>query len=557
MRIGSRGGHFVIMQGKKHYLKNPTPVQKGGESLQHVIRVFENVEDDEKVRHYAKRNKTPYMYYHEKKAQADQVKQLLSTMFPNEANTIANVNDVLDELYRMAEYGYSKVIGHQTVPSDAKVIVIGDVHGEIDPIKNTMVHWYEQGYISASGHLAENVYVVSTGDMVDYSTNSFDVVYAMLKLRSLNPEQVILLRGNHEGEWWVSGKHTLYDELSMKEILPALEKCFEGRKIPFVPQIAKWTVEVNMKRVYYPAIRGMYPEKTEDEIEKIVDDFIRNRPYLNYFLHFTALLRNIGQSMLLLKFEGDTERFAFMHGMWPMVNYSQKDEVLDVDIWHEDDDDPQTPLKHSDSCRPNYNMAIMWNDLSDGRDTYKSKRGIPYCVQVGSKDLYTIMEKNHVKAIVRGHQDLCHTQQGMIAYDANGAYTCANGVASTLMKECVHGKEPKVGWCESPAIYVHGTPTDESDAAQRVLTSSMAHWKSGGFACMGAYTVISRVDFTTNIQQGGQLPQPQPQDIRAPLIRGEETPSPHEKCERKSKTSKWMEEGGTHASKSKRKHIKS
>lgn len=551
MREGERGGRYVLMQGKKHYLSssNPASTRKHGglgDTQEHTIQVFENVEDEENQKLYYKSKKLPYLYYHEKRANEDaKVQQLLSLMFPDETNMTTCVREVLDELYRVAEYAYTGIIAkRENVPSDTKLVVIGDVHGEVDPIKNTLAHWYDQGFINENGRLHENVMVISTGDMVDYSTNSFDILYAMLKLRSLNPDQVILLRGNHEGEWWVSGKQTLYDELSMKEILPILQDEFQYRKRPFVPQTARWILEQNMKRLYYPVFRGMYPDKPDEDLLVIMDGWMKERPYVHEFLCFTALLRNVGRTMLLLQYKDDSERFAFMHGMWPVVNYGH-DDTVDLEFWKEGDDEISTPMKHDDSCRPNFHMATMWNDLSDGPITRKSRRGIPYCVEVGSNDLLRIMHENHVKAIFRGHQDLCHTQQGMMTYDATGMYTCGNGVAASLSKECKNGEEPKGGWCESPVISIKGTPVDNDDAARRVFTSSMAHWKSKGYACMGAYSVISIAPVGTSVSGGSQYTKRNHKKnkggdtfpkIPTPVIRGEQTPWPNDQCQRQEKS---------------------
>lgn len=538
--------------------------KKGGSlvhSQEHLIQVFENVQDSETK----KRQEEPYLYFHEKRMTEDEnVRQLLSLLFPDRTNMTANVTEVLDELEHEHYNNPSQIIKKKVkIPTKTKLIVIGDVHGEIDPLKNTIVHWYDQGYIRKTGHLNKNIMVISTGDLVDYNMNSFDILYAMLKLRKLNPNHVILLRGNHEGEWWVSGKQTLYDELHKKGILEILHAISNQRKRQFIPHSAKWKFEQNMTALYLPAFRATNPTATEDQLQHYVHNWVINMDYIHEFLYFTALLRNIGHTMLLLQYKNDRERFAFMHGMWPVVNYGH-DNTIDLEYWKEDDEEISTPLSHIDPCRPNFHIAIMWNDLSDGQDSKISRRGIPYCVEVGSMDLFLIMQQNNVKAIVRGHQDLCHTQQGMMTYDHQGMYTCANGAAVHISKECKSGEAPQEGWCESPIISVHSTPMDDADAARRVFTSSMAHWKSRGYACMGAYTVISSASASASASKsseyspiisppvtssssasGGKAKSDKPtkggtvikipQNKKAPVQQGEQTMWGDESCKRRVK----------------------
>ena len=544
VREGTRGGHFVTIQGKKHYLKK---TQQGGfpsssESVKHVIQVFENVEDDERKRNAAKRNQMPHApYYHERRSMEDpQVRRFMAMFFPADDNMHPKVHQVLDELYRLQKYNEENIIDKKVVPSNAHIIVVGDVHGEKDPLKNTMVHWYDQGFINERGHLRNDVYVVSTGDIVDYNVNSFDVLYALLTLRNINPDHVVLLRGNHEGEWWVSGKHTLYDELSMKEILPILHEAFVVRGHPDLPDEANDMMLRSMQHLYFPAFEPLYPRLSKEEVEALVIDWVMRRPFLDDFLYFSALLRNVGRTVLLLQFEDDSHRFAFMHGMWPVVNYGKRGH-LDLSIWKEDDEYEEfiTPMRHDDRCVPNYHMAAMWNDLSDGTLTRRSNRGIPFCVELGSSELFRIMHESHVKAMIRGHQDLCHTQQGMMPKTPEGNYWCMNGVATKIgvqHKYCASGENPSMGWCVSLPIEVSGPPVDHEDAARRVLTSSMAHWKSGGFACIGAYSVISQNGVThggrrrnTRKTKGGNDTSNTIKPV-VPPIQKEETPAPLTNC---------------------------
>lgn len=80
------------------------------------------------------------------------------------------------------------------LPRKGKAIVVGDIHGDLDSLKQIF---------SLSGFLAQvssvpDAFIVFLGDYGDRGENSLQVYWILLKLKTLFPAHVVLLRGNHE-----------------------------------------------------------------------------------------------------------------------------------------------------------------------------------------------------------------------------------------------------------------------------------------------------------------------------------------------------------------------
>ncbi len=112
------------------------------------------------------------------------------------------------------------------MPPLGEAIVVGDLHGDLESLKHILTE--AQFVEKASG--GREAYVVFLGDYGDRGPCSPEVYYVVLNLKSMFPDRVVLLQGNHEGpedlmasphdlpsylqtrfgtEW-----HTVYKELS-------------------------------------------------------------------------------------------------------------------------------------------------------------------------------------------------------------------------------------------------------------------------------------------------------------------------------------------------------
>lgn len=81
------------------------------------------------------------------------------------------------------------------VAPEGEMTVVGDVHGDLESVQ----------YILKNSNFVENapsnpdVLLVFLGDYGDRGVYSPEVYYVIMRLKELFPEQVVLMRGNHEG----------------------------------------------------------------------------------------------------------------------------------------------------------------------------------------------------------------------------------------------------------------------------------------------------------------------------------------------------------------------
>jgi hypothetical protein len=92
--------------------------------------------------------------------------------------------------------GTLKITGRLVeAPPAGEAIIVGDLHGDL----KSLVHILQESKFLAKIKNGKDVLLIFLGDYGDRGIQSPEVYYVVLKLKSLFPEQVILMRGNHEG----------------------------------------------------------------------------------------------------------------------------------------------------------------------------------------------------------------------------------------------------------------------------------------------------------------------------------------------------------------------
>ncbi len=82
----------------------------------------------------------------------------------------------------------------QIEPS-GKAIVLSDLHGDLE----SLLHIMKDSQFTEDATKREETILIFLGDYGDRGKYSVEVYYTVLKLKLLFPENVILMRGNHEG----------------------------------------------------------------------------------------------------------------------------------------------------------------------------------------------------------------------------------------------------------------------------------------------------------------------------------------------------------------------
>lgn len=81
-----------------------------------------------------------------------------------------------------------------TLKPVGKALIIGDLHGDIDSLREILV---KSSYVQKMAN-SKNACLIFLGDYGDRGAYSAEVYYTILKLKLAFPNQTILLRGNHE-----------------------------------------------------------------------------------------------------------------------------------------------------------------------------------------------------------------------------------------------------------------------------------------------------------------------------------------------------------------------
>jgi hypothetical protein len=129
----------------------------------------------------------------------DQAKQVAMTNMGLDGEDV-DVEDFKTELINTGYYLRRDL-------SNKRIAVIGDTHGSLHSLCNVMrtLRTMHDLFDQERRYLAEDVYVICLGDMLDRSPYTMEVLYLMLRLYVENPTQVTITLGNHEtdtGLWY-------------------------------------------------------------------------------------------------------------------------------------------------------------------------------------------------------------------------------------------------------------------------------------------------------------------------------------------------------------------
>lgn len=99
------------------------------------------------------------------------------------------------------------------MPPKGEIVVIGDIHGDLESLRTVLE---DSGFMEKTLKGKDSL-LVFLGDYGDRGSYSPEVYYVVLRLKKMFPENVVLMRGNHEGpEDLLAYPHDLPTQLSRR-----------------------------------------------------------------------------------------------------------------------------------------------------------------------------------------------------------------------------------------------------------------------------------------------------------------------------------------------------
>ncbi|NGX29039.1 MAG: hypothetical protein K940chlam1_01232 [Candidatus Anoxychlamydiales bacterium] len=84
----------------------------------------------------------------------------------------------------------------------AKLVLKADMHGDYFSLIQHLISLQKQGYLDKNYNVKkefkDKIVIAFLGDYIDRGKNSFEVINLLMKLKINNPNEVVLLKGNHE-----------------------------------------------------------------------------------------------------------------------------------------------------------------------------------------------------------------------------------------------------------------------------------------------------------------------------------------------------------------------
>ena len=212
--------------------------------------------------------------------------------------TMHNLKEIVGEISEDNLYFIQKVV----VPSDSRVLVVGDIHADLNTVRSLLNLWikndvfaspsqdiiFQDGFgfyelLQTSLKFKENVTVIFLGDYFDRGGKDLEVFSIMMKLKIDNPNNCFFIKGNHELDSYCEDSFInsmrLFFPLAQahveKEFLPRLFEFITKNIFQFFPSAILLSVEENERKILLT--HGTIP---------LTDNFLYNQTFNNSFRDF-------------------------------------------------------------------------------------------------------------------------------------------------------------------------------------------------------------------------------------------------------------------------------
>ncbi len=131
-------------------------------------------------------------------------------------NILSPTNKWLGDSCCLSRNGsYAPFIQKKIVKPETKLILVGDLHGNFHGLLRLLHELINRNQLNNNFKLSSDVCLIFLGNYVDKGVYGLEVLYTLFKLKNSNPDQVFLLRGNHE-DLTINKHYGFADELMSK-----------------------------------------------------------------------------------------------------------------------------------------------------------------------------------------------------------------------------------------------------------------------------------------------------------------------------------------------------
>ena len=114
--------------------------------------------------------------------------------------------------------GFAPYVERVNFPAGSTVAFHGDLHGNVQAVNNFLASLADRGYMAKDNPFRiqdKNFRLVFLGDYTDRGKWGIETIYTVLRLKIENPDQVFMVRGNHE-DVDINAHYGFAKELSQK-----------------------------------------------------------------------------------------------------------------------------------------------------------------------------------------------------------------------------------------------------------------------------------------------------------------------------------------------------
>jgi len=107
----------------------------------------------------------------------------------------------IDGIKPVVSDSFSAYIEKLIVPDDAVIAIHGDMHGDIHSLNRFIQFFLDKNFLEEQNPFKiknKKFYMLFLGDYVDRGWYGAEVLYTILRLKNENPDNVFMVRGNHE-----------------------------------------------------------------------------------------------------------------------------------------------------------------------------------------------------------------------------------------------------------------------------------------------------------------------------------------------------------------------